>query len=331
MTIDLSLITSSYQAEAFLERYVQRVLSVLESLQSTLSIELIIVANDIISDEREMLLPLEHIADSSPHFSLKLLEVPRESLYASWNRGVKYANGTAVGFWNVDDVRFADAIIQGVEQIQSGCELVYFPYHIIKQVKLLRLIPRQRITHFPAHPYQQHDFIRTMRFDPFFLFKRTLFDQVGDFETDFKITGDYEWLMRAFQHTNPRRVDTLSGEFYIHGDNLSSTGNPRQKVEENIALLWHDAWDGLHPVNPQLMKQLWDEWGHKKGIQLPEAIQRQLWGDDAEAHWQTSLAEREQIERNRTLRAFPKWLMEKLGLRPLFARLGIVKSAESHP
>ena len=329
MTIDLSLITSSYQAEAFLEVYTLRVLSVLESLPSALSIELIIVANDITSAERNLLQPLEQYADSSAQFSLKLREVPLESLYASWNRGVKQASGTAVGFWNVDDVRYADAIIQGIQQIQSGCDLVYFPYQIIKQTKLFGLIPRQSITHFPARPYHQHDFIRTMRFDPFFLFKRTLFDQVGDFETDFRITGDYEWLMRAFQHTTPCRVDTLSGEFYIHGDNLSSTGNPRQKVEENIALLWHDAWDGLYPVDPNLMKRLWDEWGHKKGLALPDDIQQQLWGEGAEIRWQESLAEREQIERNRALRSIPKWLMETLGLRPLFARLGIVKSRES--
>ena len=46
--------------------------------------------------------------------------VPRETVYASWNRGFSIARGLCIGPWTVDDQRTAQALIEGHRLIADG-------------------------------------------------------------------------------------------------------------------------------------------------------------------------------------------------------------------
>ena len=55
-----------------------------------------------------------YLGRRSPHY------VPRETLYASWNRAVSLSTATCFAPWNADDLRSAEALIEGYAALREG-------------------------------------------------------------------------------------------------------------------------------------------------------------------------------------------------------------------
>lgn len=329
--MDISLITSLYRAERHLPAYTQRALDVAATVRAEagLSLELVIVANDATPAERAELERLANAAAVTGTPQVVIDHVPRETVYASWNRGILASTGVTLGPWNVDDERTAAALIEGHQRILGGCKLVYFPYTMLIYHRWLGLDLRQpRRT--PAPPYDPVTFRRAMRGGSFILFARALYDMVGLFDADFRIAGDFEWAVRATYHTDFCRGSAPGGIFHLHGGNLSDTGNARQIVEDNIVHLRHGHWENVRPAPPELMRTCWEAWGHAGHTLAPEQTTT-LWGPDAAARWEAwQVAERQRRarrQRREAIRAVPRFVINRIGLRPLMARLGVVKSA----
>jgi hypothetical protein len=329
--MDISLVTSLYRSQTFLEAYSQHVLDIAACLDKAgLALEMVLVANDPSEQERQQILYLKERLEHAQTAGFVLLEVPRETVYASWNRGVRASSGRCIGFWNIDDVRTAGALIEGHRLISDGCALVYFPYVVQMSYRVLGLFKVTRSTLYKALPYDREVFTRAMRGGSFWLFARELYDQVGAFDEHFKIAGDFEWCARAAEITDFCPATQLAGRFTLHGANLSDTGSPLQVVEDNIVHLRHGAWARLTPADPVLMRQCWEAWGNP-GTALPEEVQDKLWGPGAFDRWQVWLrqerARRRRKRVSRLLRRVPRFVINHTGARSLLARLGLVKSA----
>ncbi|NDJ76701.1 MAG: hypothetical protein GYB65_10615 [Chloroflexi bacterium] len=329
--MDISLITSVYRAATHLGSYAGYVVDVATRIRAVgLALEIIIVANDATPPERATLEQLA--AATAQDATVRALYVPRETIYASWNRGIRAATGTTLGFWNVDDQRSAAALVEGHRLIQDGCRLVYFPFLEVQPRQVLGLWPVER--EFPSRtpPFDRRDFSEHMYVGPFFLFVRDLYQQVGPFDEDFRIAGDFEWAVRAAAVTDFCHAPVLAGRFVLHGGNLSGTQNPLQQVEDNIIHLRREAWRCLLPAQPDLMRDCWFSWG-SQGQSLSPEIEAQLWGPDAAARYAAWLRE-QQVQRRRRwrvqlaemLRSAPRWVINRAGLRTYLARWGVVKS-----
>ncbi len=322
--MDISLITSLFRAEEHLAAYSAALLAVGAQLRAAgLALEVVIVANDASPAERALIDRLAEQAESQGAVHPVILHVPRESLYASWNRGVTAASSGCIGIWNVDDVRTADALIEGQRLIAGGCQVVDFPF-------------TQRIRHrwmgmgwttsrnYPA-PYRPDIISPKAAFSPFFMFARTLYEQAGPFDEHFRIAGDFEWSARAAVRAARYCPGTHNaGMFILHAGNLSASGNPLEWVEIDIVLMRHRQWDRLRPVDPDLLRENWLAWG-SAGSDLPDAIADRMWGPGADARllaWQRG---QRRAARSRRLRALPRAIINRAGLRPLLARLGLVK------
>jgi hypothetical protein len=98
-----------------------------------------------------------------------------------------------------------------------------------------------------------------------------------------------------------------------------------------VVRLLHGMTGDLTPVPPEEMREVWQAWAHEHP--LPPDLEVQLWGSGAQdrwEHWQSEAPKRRQTAlRSQRLRAIPKRLIDALGLRPLLARLGIVKARPS--
>jgi len=331
--LDLSLITSLYRAEAHLPGYCQHVLeTAAEAAAAGLALEIVIVANDATGAERSAIEALAAAAQAAGTVQITPLVVARETLYASWNRGVRAASGSGLGFWNVDDVRFPGALIEGAQRLAEGCALIYFPFQIITLRRWPGGLTTRRTEHYPARPFDREAFERASLTGPFFLFARSLYETVGPFDEHFRIAGDYEWLVRAGQITSFCAGSSLGGRFIQHGRNLSGSGDPRQDVEDNIIQMRLGAWERVHPARPDLMQQCWQDWG-SQGRTAPPDVAERLWGAGADTRWQDWLRARRRARRRVQLseaaRRLPRFVIDHTGLRPALARLGIVKSAGS--
>lgn len=93
---------------------------------------------------------------------------------------------------------------------------------------------------------------------PFFMASRDLYHQVGEFDENFRVVGDMEWAQRTLPVVNFYPAKQAGGSFYIHGGNLSNTGNDREEIELNIVFLRLQAWYYLLPVDPTRMREAWE-------------------------------------------------------------------------
>jgi hypothetical protein len=230
---------------------------------------------------------------------------------------VRASQGTVIGFWNVDDDRRADALIAGYRQMDQGCRLVYFAYEVIRPTGTRR---------YPAIPFDPIAHRQRMKCGPFFLFDRALFDQIGPFDERFRIAGDFEWCARATDHIPFCPIDQLGGAFYLHGENLSDSGNPLQMAEDNVIHLLRGQYQWLTPTDPDLMRQTWTKWDRS----LPLEVETQLWGEGSRERWfayqqnQQRLRQCQRLEG--AIRWLPKRIIDQTGLRAILAKWGIVKA-----
>jgi hypothetical protein len=147
---------------------------------------------------------------------------------------VRAARGATITFWNVDDYRNPDAIVEGIELVRSGTALIRFPWlNIVERRTSHRESRRLVETKDP-----RHDLDLDPRVDfcvgPFFMFARPLFDEYGPFDEQFHIVGDFDWQLRVVPHVGLEWATRLGGIFFVDGFNLSSTGNQRLLVEQNV-------------------------------------------------------------------------------------------------
>jgi hypothetical protein len=316
--VDVSLVTSLYRAEAHLPGYMQRLRQLLGAVKAAgISVEVILVPNDPSDSEQTL---LQTLPTDMAEFHVETVAL--ESVYTSWSRGVELAHGRVIGFLNADDTRTADGIIDAVRLIDSGCQWVYFPYEVEwtggKRVR--RAVARQI-------PFDRQAHLIEMKAGPFFMFTPALYQKVGRFDGRFRISGDWDWIVRALQIADPCASEALGGTFQLHGGNLSGIGNPRQAVEDNMIRLRHGMLDALTPAPPDLMRSMWVTFAPDSPLLADELAER-LFAPEAQAQFDAWLAERSERERARrrsdALRSVPRWLIDRLNLRGLLARLGVV-------
>jgi len=325
--VDISLITSLYRAEAYWEIYARGVADVARQLREAhVSLEMVLVANDPSEQERVCLHDLADTLQTSQTGSAVTLEVPRETVYASWNRGVRAATAQALGIWNVDDLRTAEGLIEGYRLIADGCEMVEFPFVIVYMQRWPGIFNTRRRREHPPQ-YTPSALGRKTRLGPFFMFSRALYDAAGPFDEHFCISGDFEWCARPRVRSSKLCIaSAVGGYFSQHGTNLSGTHSALEDIEDNVVLLRYGMWRELRPVDPHQMQAVWTTWGDQDTL-LPQDIQDRLWGAGAYGTWQRWLRHRRRQRLSEMLRRGPRWIIDWLGLRSVLARAGIVKSS----
>jgi glycosyltransferase involved in cell wall biosynthesis len=245
----ISIITSLYRSDAYLDAYVKHLMLFSDALtKQKVDFEVIVIANDSTIKEKN----LKEIFGSKKWF--RFVEVELEPLYATWNRGVGLANGDTIGFWNVDDIRRVEAIIDGIDLISKGAELVYYPFTIKWYLTVLYwpILVKRRTILPPS--YEKREFTCSMHCGPFFIFKKSLYEEIGPFDEQFKIVGDFDWCIRAAKKTNAFALSKESaGIFRVDGNGLSSGGKPVHVAENNIVYIRHGINDKIEEVDRNLM------------------------------------------------------------------------------
>jgi glycosyltransferase involved in cell wall biosynthesis len=226
----LSIITSLYKSSDHIKKWSKLVISTSKKLDvKGIPHEFIIVANN--PDELE----LTELDKLKLIKNFNVIAVPLEGIYATWNRGIDNATGEILTFWNVDDKRFVSSILDGVEKIKRGEDLVYFPFIYKRYVRILGLKILAKIKVFFPPSFEREKFSREMHCGPFFMSSKKMFDKVGRFNEDFKIAGDFEWCARAAKVADFYCSKVIAGIFTNDGRTLSGSKSERHKVENEMA------------------------------------------------------------------------------------------------
>ena len=278
--MDISLITSLYRTDDYLEHYLDLAQMIIDKVQEAgKSIEIILIANDATHLERKMLnaLPSTYCDNFRVHF------IPRETVYASWNRGVELAQGQALTFWGVDDIRTAEGIIEGHNYISNGCLLYYAPYKInVDMVQYgIRDIRYTRTLEVPQ--FERNLFTTESIPGPFFMFTKDLYQTYGGFDERFRALGDFEWWVRTAKHIDYCRGEALGGTFLFHGTNLSMNIQ-NNTLERNIIHLKHGNYHLIKWMDPRVFKQAIEKWADSLPP-IPAKIQQKFLSPEAQTRW----------------------------------------------
>ena len=298
----IAVISSLYRCERHLPAFSAAVFGFAKRVsEGGIPLHFLPIVNDANRREREGIDRLASEINAHYYGRMTPQYVPRETLYASWNRGIASAQAPYFTFWNADDFRSAAALSEGYRALKSGATLVDFDYTRVTQTKRYRLFSRERRLPVPCM-FDGASVTRRSGIGPFFMASRALYARVGRFDEHFQVAGDTEWASRAATYARFHRASADGGNFIVHGDNLSNTGGDREDIEVNIIFLRLGAWGQLRPANPKAMREAWQTWGNPGNIVIPTEEADFLWGQGAESRWRRYQSERRQGRARRRLR-----------------------------
>lgn len=226
-TPEISITSSLYRTEKFLSAWKKNLeYFANEAKDLNLRFEINAIANEPSEAELKILNELTR----EPWFNLHI--VKRESIYASWNRGAQLAKTKAITAWNVDDTRNAKAIRDGLNLINQGAELVYFPFTYKRYIKLFGFDVLVKRVLIDPPKFTREIFTKEMHCGPFFLFTKSLYEKIGPYDETFRIAGDYDWCVKAAKLSNSLIKSVVNaGIFEKRAGTLSGGKNPLQEQE----------------------------------------------------------------------------------------------------
>lgn len=313
--MSIALISSLFRCEQHLPTYTAAVFGFAKQVsQNGIEVHYLPIVNDANSREGEAIDRLAREINGSYHGRMTPVYVTRESLYASWNRGINLSQTDFFASWNADDIRSAEAFIEGYRALQKGATLVDFAFTRVSNDRRFGIFTRESRLEAPML-YHAAQFRRGNGLGPFFMASRSLHQTVGAFDENFQVAGDMEWASRAQAHARFYAGRLNGGEFLIHGDNLSNSGGDREDIEVNIIFMRRGDWEQLRPAHPSAQRDAWHGWGDQRGKALPLEVEDYLWGPDSLRRWAQFRRERAQGGWQRRLRL-------------ALAARGIIRSAE---
>ena len=178
----ISIITVVYNGEAYLESCIQSVLS-----QDHSDIEYIIVDGASTDSTPEI------IARYRNRIATVISE-PDKGIYDAMNKGVKAATGEVVGILNADDLYQNEKVISRVarEFEKKGVDSIFGDLIFVNPEDLNKVVRFYQPKNFKPEHFRKGD----MPPHPTFFVKRELYDRFGYFDTSFKITADFELMVR---------------------------------------------------------------------------------------------------------------------------------------
>lgn len=123
---------------------------------------------------------------------------PDNGVYDAFNKGLRLATGKAIGFLNCGDTYLSRSVVSRIakELSVSGTEAVFGDLLIVNALERTQVVRRYNSRRFapnmmgyglmPAHP-------------TLFL-RREVYQRVGEYDTQYRIAGDFELCLRVFAH-----------------------------------------------------------------------------------------------------------------------------------
>ncbi len=221
----LSIITVTYNSGKTLRDTIESVLS-----QTYTNYEYIIV--DGASKDNT----IDIIKEYEPKFNGRMLWIsePDKGLYDAMNKGIRIATGDVVGTLNSDDFYIDNKVLEDIAKTfnQQDVDCIYGNLYFV-DTKDTNKIVRTWI----GSQYKKGAFCRGWHpAHPTFYSKRKYFDYLGDFDTSFDVSADFELMLR-FIEKNELKSFYLNRFFIKMRIGGESTGSIKKIIQGNKNIL----------------------------------------------------------------------------------------------
>ncbi|WP_240625481.1 glycosyltransferase family 2 protein [Spirosoma pollinicola] len=225
----ISVIVAVYNAEKYLEQCISSILS-----QSYGNFELIII--DGLSKDKSTSI-IESYGTKVNYW----VSEPDQGIYDAWNKGIAVATGSWFTFVGADDVLYEYAFESYINHIllhQNSHRLDFLSSYI--ELVTEELAPIRTI----GSMWKWQEFKINMTTGHVGCFHaRSLFETYGYFDSTYKISGDYELLLRAKENLKADFVPVATVRMRTGGVSASQLKKAidetyRAKAKNNILPLW---------------------------------------------------------------------------------------------
>lgn len=233
MNKKLTVVTSAYRSERYLEAYFNNML-MLEGLEW---IKIIVVINDPTEKEKE----ISCIYTAKHGETFEIVFTPRESIGASTNRGYKMADTEYVAYADVDDLRPPDAYKKQLQTLLDHPE-ADFTYGDFIAVEKFGDTSGALIN---TKEFDVKEFTRSSMVGPNHFFRRALLDKVGYWDEQLKSGGDFDFQIRAAYNCQFKKTKGILA-YYLLGENTNSASkNMNNPIEQTVIGIRYGIYDKI--------------------------------------------------------------------------------------
>jgi len=230
----VSVLLSYYKGERYLEGFLKN----LQEQTIFFDTELVFVGCLLTDTEKKT---LEKFQEEHCHPSqVKLIDLDTlEPQSTCWNIAITEATSSYVCIWNIDDQRTPYSLEKQWKKLKVEPEttLATYGYFIISNTFL------GKTGKFIDHSlYSKEEYERSMLLGPFFMFRKSVCEDIGYFDEQLRSGSDYDFAIRLAKHGNIKMINSIDGYFLDEGRGLSTGGNQLQPIERTLVELRY----GLH-------------------------------------------------------------------------------------
>lgn len=133
---------------------------------------------------------------------VKLASEKDSGIYDAFNRGLRRVTGSIVAFIGADDRYENERVFERVAGIfEDPCvDMVFGDALIVRRDDPSSVVRRYSSAKFAGIASLRNGF---MPAHTALFVRRKVYEQTGEFDTSYRITGDFEWLVRAFRDRPP--------------------------------------------------------------------------------------------------------------------------------
>ena len=173
---------------------------------------------------------LELIAGYRASYPFHWISEPDNGMYEAINKGIALARGNVLAYLNSDDLYLPWSVEVAVRALEPGIDLIYGDLGVLRAETDGRP-GRFNIQFYPDFDLRHYSFVATMG-QPTVFWHRSLTDEIGLFDTRYRLIGDCEyWLRAALAGANLRHIPELMAIQLEHGTTLRATEATRLREE----------------------------------------------------------------------------------------------------
>jgi hypothetical protein len=226
-----SLVCSAYKSEVYLQQFLEN----LNLFNNAKDLTLYLVLNDPNSLEKKIISKASDLK-----YLLQIIEVERESISKSINRGFKLCETEFLGYLDVDDLHPENSYELMINTLDN-CEVTYGDYEFIQK----KYSNKNLDNHFL--PFSKKIARKQPIFGPTHFFRKSIFDKVGYWDEQLVSAGDFDWQIRASAVANVKKTNFICS--YYNFSPLSASRQIANSIENLVLAL---RYQNLSNVGPYL-------------------------------------------------------------------------------
>ncbi len=243
----ISIITAVHNSASTIEACMESVLK-----QSHTNLEYIIIDGASTDGTLEV---INQVTRLYPKSKITLVSEPDSGIYEALNKGTAISTGDIIGFLHSDDMLVSPNIVEDIVNTfrTNNCDGVYGNLWYVDKYNPDKIIRNWISCPFKTSLLKQG----WMPAHPTLYLKKEVYQQFGNFNINYKIAADYEFILRIFKNKTFRfcYLPKVIVKMRVGGESNKSVPKVIKKMKEDYkAMTYHKTGNWLTLIRKTVSK-----------------------------------------------------------------------------